>query len=167
MITYWLWNINCCFWIICNANNSKESFIGKLQRQFYRHVGKWRKVNYNQCCPRTGDHPPQSRETVALYKAWTEALWAIPQSKRINGFIKTKNRFYAVLFTYIWWPGPGSNRRHTDFQSVALPTELPSLKSVEMVGAQGFEPWTQWLRVTCSTDWATLPFHCLGLIGAS
>ena len=43
----------------------------------------------------------------------------------------------------IWWPGPGSNRRHTDFQSVALPTELPSLKSVEMVGAQGFEPWTQ------------------------
>ena len=29
----------------------------------------------------------------------------------------------------------------------------------EMVGAQGFEPWTQWLRVTCSTSWATLPFH--------
>ncbi len=26
----------------------------------------------------------------------------------------------------IWWPRPGSNRRHTDFQSVALPTELPS-----------------------------------------
>ena len=29
-------------------------------------------------------------------------------------------------FDTIWWPGPGSNRRHTDFQSVALPTELPS-----------------------------------------
>ena len=43
----------------------------------------------------------------------------------------------------IWWPRPGSNRRHTDFQSVALPTELPSHASVEMVGAQGFEPWTQ------------------------
>ena len=45
-----------------------------------------------------------------------------------------------------WWPRPGSNRRHTDFQSVALPTELPSHKrvgQVEMVGAQGFEPWTQ------------------------
>lgn len=27
------------------------------------------------------------------------------------------------------WPGPGSNRRHTDFQSVALPTELPGLPS--------------------------------------
>ena len=29
-------------------------------------------------------------------------------------------------FDCIWWPRPGSNRRHTDFQSVALPTELPS-----------------------------------------
>ncbi len=25
-----------------------------------------------------------------------------------------------------WWLGTESNRRHTDFQSVALPTELPS-----------------------------------------
>ena len=25
-----------------------------------------------------------------------------------------------------WWPGAESNCRHTDFQSVALPTELPS-----------------------------------------
>ena len=24
-----------------------------------------------------------------------------------------------------WWCGPGSNRRHKDFQSFALPTELP------------------------------------------
>ncbi len=27
-----------------------------------------------------------------------------------------------------WWLGTESNRRHTDFQSVALPTELPSHK---------------------------------------
>ena len=26
-----------------------------------------------------------------------------------------------------WWPEAGSNRRHTDFQSVALPTELSGL----------------------------------------
>ncbi len=26
-----------------------------------------------------------------------------------------------------WWPGTGSNRRHKDFQSFALPTELPGL----------------------------------------
>ena len=24
-----------------------------------------------------------------------------------------------------WWPGTESNRRHADFQSAALPTELP------------------------------------------
>ena len=29
-----------------------------------------------------------------------------------------------------WWPRPGSNRRHTDFQSVALPTELPSHRRI-------------------------------------
>jgi hypothetical protein len=27
-----------------------------------------------------------------------------------------------------WWLGAESNRRHEDFQSSALPTELPSLK---------------------------------------
>ena len=26
---------------------------------------------------------------------------------------------------YQWWPGTESNRRHADFQSAALPTELP------------------------------------------
>ena len=30
----------------------------------------------------------------------------------------------------IWWPEAGSNRRHTDFQSVALPTELSGQESV-------------------------------------
>jgi hypothetical protein len=34
------------------------------------------------------------------------------------------------------WPGPGSNRRHTDFQSVALPSELPGLlKSTALLRA--------------------------------
>src|SRR5690606_14360894 len=28
-----------------------------------------------------------------------------------------------------WWPGTESNRRHGDFQSPALPTELPGRKS--------------------------------------
>lgn len=28
-------------------------------------------------------------------------------------------------FFPFWWCGPGSNRRHKDFQSFALPTELP------------------------------------------
>ena len=39
---------------------------------------------------------------------------------------KTKNIGVLSELDWNWWPGPGSNRRHTDFQSVALPTELPS-----------------------------------------
>jgi hypothetical protein len=31
-----------------------------------------------------------------------------------------------ITFGKMWWEGTESNRRHTDFQSVALPTELPS-----------------------------------------
>ena len=30
------------------------------------------------------------------------------------------------LLFYKWWRRPESNRRHKDFQSFALPTELPS-----------------------------------------
>ena len=29
-----------------------------------------------------------------------------------------------IIWKY-WWPGPESNWRHADFQSAALPTELP------------------------------------------
>ena len=29
-----------------------------------------------------------------------------------------------TVFVYFWWPETGSNRRHADFQSAALPTEL-------------------------------------------
>ncbi len=37
------------------------------------------------------------------------------------------------------WPGPGSNRRHQDFQSCALPTELPGQHPLELtvLGDQG------------------------------
>ena len=30
-----------------------------------------------------------------------------------------------ILYSKYWWPGTESNCRHADFQSAALPTELP------------------------------------------
>ena len=39
--------------------------------------------------------------------------------------------FMTLHEMIIWWPGTGSNRRHADFQSAALPTELPGRHSTE------------------------------------
>src|SRR5690606_28211872 len=39
------------------------------------------------------------------------------------------------------WTGAGSNRRHTDFQSVALPTELPVQNISRPRGSQACEVW--------------------------
>ena len=35
---------------------------------------------------------------------------------------KAPHRCEAIIY---WWPGTESNCRHADFQSAALPTELP------------------------------------------
>src|SRR5699024_7824243 len=52
-----------------------------------------------------------------------------------------------VPFKKRWWLGTESNRRHKDFQSFALPTELPSLGIylffhvlICMEEEEGFEP---------------------------
>jgi hypothetical protein len=39
---------------------------------------------------------------------------------------KARYRLNSRLSLYIWWLGAESNCRHADFQSAALPTELPS-----------------------------------------
>ena len=41
----------------------------------------------------------------------------VPKAKGFEAF-----RFKALS---VLWCGPGLNRRHMDFQSIALPTELP------------------------------------------
>ena len=36
-----------------------------------------------------------------------------------------KVALYQMSYTRVWCPGPELNQRHADFQSAALPTELP------------------------------------------
>ena len=50
-----------------------------------------------------------------------------------------------------WWLKPDSNWRHADFQSAALPTELPSHKMAELTGV---EP-----AVSCVTGRHVRPLH--------
>jgi hypothetical protein len=45
---------------------------------------------------------------------------------QIRGSIHEAIRLINTTSEYSWWPGAGLNRRHYDFQSYALPTELPS-----------------------------------------
>ena len=43
-----------------------------------------------------------------------------------------------------WWQGSESNRRHRDFQSPALPSELPRHRLNEVAYLGGLEPPTFW-----------------------
>ena len=55
----------------------------------------------------------------------TLTLLAPCESLKIHSFLYAINKKAPVIKTEALWCGPGSNRRHKDFQSFALPTELP------------------------------------------
>lgn len=44
----------------------------------------------------------------------------------------TRRWLYQLSYCGEWWLDPELNRGHMDFQSIALPTELSSLKSTIM-----------------------------------
>jgi hypothetical protein len=58
--------------------------------------------------------------------------------ERVKGIEPSTTAWKAVVlplnYTRItelkWWFGAESNRRHMDFQSIALPTELPNRKDI-------------------------------------
>jgi hypothetical protein len=73
--------------------------------------------------------------------------------------IRCVNHF-ATIAVLKWWLGTESNRRHKDFQSFALPTELPSLIKFKMAVPTGIEP-----AISCVTGrhvnrYTTGPLGC-------
>ncbi len=69
-------------------------------------------------------------------------------TRRGSGRPRTKQqKSPAIAGSFRWllqiakWSGPGSNRRHMDFQSIALPTELPDLRTLFFLkGARPVNP---------------------------
>ena len=54
------------------------------------------------------------------------SLYQLSYSRRETTEV-IKEKPIAEMGKSIWWPGAESNHRHKDFQSSALPTELPGL----------------------------------------
>ncbi len=63
------------------------------------------------------------REYVSNAKSETNLLHCYFEQKK--GPVRMKSYQAFIYLALAWCPGAESNRRHEDFQSSALPTELP------------------------------------------
>ena len=86
-------------------------------------------------------------QTFALPLGYGTKLRRTLCARRNNGAVdETRTRdlhlgkvaLYQLSYYRKWCPGTESNHRHVDFQSTALPTELPGL----MATRKGLEPST-------------------------
>jgi hypothetical protein len=68
-------------------------------------------------------------------------LWQIKLNDSWFVIKKALNSYFRIQGFTQMWDRAESNRRHTDFQSVALPTELQSL--IEEAKDKGFSNLTQ------------------------
>lgn len=65
---------------------------------------------------------------------WVYGSWSCPRSTIKN--LLQPIRLQETLCTFLLWCGAESNRRHMDFQSIALPTELPHRSSLFRSGCK-------------------------------
>src|SRR3989449_3401570 len=65
-------------------------------------------------------------------------MFGISRTPRVRGTRRSPTRKSSTGLKEEWWAGTGLNRRHQDFQSCALPTELPAHQTrQDNKGAQG------------------------------
>ena len=80
--------------------------------------------------------PPDSAASVAAHGKGQPSTRSSP-SAAVSARLLTCYCLAAIVGPYRmkkWWPGAESNCRHVDFQSTALPTELPGRRAAYLIG---------------------------------
>ncbi len=88
------------------------------------------------------------------HRTQREQIYSLP-CLATSLILHTITYFPSIKRKIKWWLGTESNRRHEDFQSSALPTELPSLTLKKNGGADGIR--TRGLLRDRQACWATTP----------
>ena len=87
----------------------------------------FREAIVNAFCHR--DYREYDSVNIAIFKDWVKQMrWNIVATRFATVDTKKAPAISRRCLIFKWCPGTESNRRHEDFQSSALPTELPGQK---------------------------------------